>query len=66
LLDVLIATYSLVARDLERLRGQTFATLVRDEAQAVKNAQTRRARAARALRSASAGSRRSSGEADVP
>jgi SNF2 family DNA or RNA helicase len=50
LLDVLIATYSLVARDLERLRGQTFATLVRDEAQAVKNAQTRRARAARALR----------------
>ncbi len=48
--DVLIATYSLVARDLEQLRGPTFATLVLDEAQAVKNVHTRRARAARALR----------------
>ena len=48
--DVLIATYSLVARDAERLRGRAFATLVLDEAQAVKNAQTRRAKAARSLR----------------
>jgi hypothetical protein len=48
--DVLIATYSLIARDVERLRGRTFATLVLDEAQAVKNVQTQRARAARALR----------------
>ena len=48
--DVLIATYSLIARDCERLRERTFATLVLDEAQAVKNAHTQRARAARALR----------------
>jgi superfamily II DNA or RNA helicase len=48
--DVLIATYGLVVRDAERLRERTFATLVLDEAQAVKNAQTRRARAARSLR----------------
>ncbi|HMG54474.1 MAG TPA: DEAD/DEAH box helicase [Kofleriaceae bacterium] len=48
--DVLITSYSLVVRDAERLRGITFATLVLDEAQAVKNAQTQRARAARGLR----------------
>jgi SNF2 family DNA or RNA helicase len=48
--DVLITSYSLVVRDAERLRGRTFATLVLDEAQAVKNAQTHRARAARSLR----------------
>ena len=48
--DVLIASYSLVVRDAERLRGLGFATLVLDEAQAVKNAQTQRARAVRSLR----------------
>jgi len=48
--DVLIASYGLLVRDAERLRGTAFATLIFDEAQAVKNAQTRRARAARSLR----------------
>ncbi|HEX3763212.1 MAG TPA: DEAD/DEAH box helicase [Kofleriaceae bacterium] len=48
--DVLIASYNLVVRDADRLRERAFATLVLDEAQAVKNAQTQRARAARGLR----------------
>jgi SNF2 family DNA or RNA helicase len=47
--DVLIASYALVVRDAERLRGRTFATLVLDEAQAIKNAQTQRAKAVRGL-----------------
>jgi hypothetical protein len=48
--DVLIASYALLVSGAERLRGRAFATLVLDEAQAVKNAQTQRARAARGLR----------------
>jgi len=48
--DVLITSYSLVVRDAERLRDRAFATLVLDEAQAVKNAQTQRAKAVRSLR----------------
>jgi SNF2 family DNA or RNA helicase len=47
--DVLIASYSLVVRDAERLAERSFATLVLDEAQAIKNAGTRRARAVRRL-----------------
>jgi superfamily II DNA or RNA helicase len=47
--QVLVASYGLVTRDLERLKAVRFATLVLDEAQAVKNAATRRARAAREL-----------------
>jgi SNF2 family DNA or RNA helicase len=46
---VLVASYGLVTRDVERLKAVRFATLVLDEAQAVKNAATRRARAAREL-----------------
>jgi superfamily II DNA or RNA helicase len=46
---VLVASYGLVTRDVERLKAVRFATLVLDEAQAVKNAATRRARAVREL-----------------
>ncbi len=47
--DVLIASYGLLVRDAEQLAKPAFATLVVDEAQALKNPTTRRARAARAL-----------------
>jgi superfamily II DNA or RNA helicase len=47
--DVVIASYGLLVRDTARLAGTPFATLVVDEAQAVKNPATRRARAARDL-----------------
>jgi SNF2 family DNA or RNA helicase len=47
--DVLVASYGLLVRDGELLARRTFATLVVDEAQALKNATTRRAKAARAL-----------------
>jgi len=47
--DVLIASYSLVVRDAERLAERAFATLVLDEAQAIKNVRTQRARAVRGL-----------------
>jgi superfamily II DNA or RNA helicase len=47
--DVLVASYGLLTLDLDRFEGVRFATLVLDEAQAVKNAGTRRARAARAI-----------------
>src|SRR6185295_10021441 len=47
--DVLIVSYGLLVRDIENLAGTAFATLVIDEAQALKNASTRRARAARRL-----------------
>ena len=47
--DVLVISYGLLALDLQRFVGKRFATLVLDEAQAVKNAGTRRAQAARAL-----------------
>ncbi|MEO7735003.1 MAG: DEAD/DEAH box helicase, partial [Kofleriaceae bacterium] len=47
--DVLIVSYGLLVRDAELLTGTPFATLVIDEAQALKNANTRRARAARKL-----------------
>jgi superfamily II DNA or RNA helicase len=47
--DVLIASYGLLVRDAARLAGTRFATIVLDEAQALKNASTQRAKAARAL-----------------
>jgi SNF2 family DNA or RNA helicase len=47
--DVVIASYGLLVRDAEALAARRFATLVLDEAQALKNANTRRARAARKL-----------------
>jgi SNF2 family DNA or RNA helicase len=43
--DLLVTSYALVVRDAEALAGVRFASLVLDEAQAVKNAVTRRARA---------------------
>ena len=47
--DVLVASYDLVARDIDSFDGVTFHTLIVDEAQAVKNATTQRARALRAI-----------------
>ncbi|CAN5724480.1 hypothetical protein BH11MYX3_BH11MYX3_16690 [soil metagenome] len=47
--DVLIASYGLLVRDAAQLSGVVFGTLIIDEAQALKNPTTRRARAARAL-----------------
>ncbi len=47
--DLLIASWDTAARDVETLSKVHFATLVLDEAQAAKNASTRRASMARAL-----------------
>ncbi len=47
--DVLIASYGLLVRDAAQLAGVAFGTLVIDEAQALKNPATRRAKAARGL-----------------
>lgn len=47
--DVLITSYAIVVRDAEALSQLKFATLVIDEAQAIKNAGTERARAIRGL-----------------
>ena len=47
--DVLIVSYGLLVRDAAALAKRTFGTLVVDEAQAVKNPRTHRARAARGL-----------------
>src|SRR5262249_29203697 len=44
-----IVSYGLLVRDIEALAGTPFATLVIDEAQALKNPSTHRARAARRL-----------------
>ena len=45
--DVVVTSYGLLARDEERFKEKTFATLVLDEAQAVKNPAARRSKAAR-------------------
>lgn len=50
--DVLVASYAIVALDAEALAAVPFATLVLDEAQSIKNAQTERARAVRRLQAA--------------
>jgi superfamily II DNA or RNA helicase len=47
--DVVIVSYGLLVRDIDELARRSFATLVIDEAQALKNAATHRARAARRL-----------------
>ena len=47
--DVLIVSYGVLARDAGALKKLRFATAVLDEAQAMKNAATKRARAAREL-----------------
>jgi SNF2 family DNA or RNA helicase len=46
---VLVTSYELVLRDLERFTDRAFATLVVDEAQVIKNARTLRARAVAGL-----------------
>ncbi|UJR85126.1 Hypothetical protein I5071_72060 [Sandaracinus amylolyticus] len=48
--DVLIASYDVVALDEDALTALDFATLVLDEAQAIKNPEAQRTKAARALR----------------
>ncbi len=47
--DLVVTTYALLPRDLESLRAVPWRALVLDEAQNVKNAGTKQARAARAL-----------------
>ncbi|MFP2931468.1 SNF2-related protein [Pyxidicoccus sp. 3LG] len=47
--DVLVLSYGLLVRDIERLSAIRFSTIVFDEAQTLKNAVTHRVRAARAL-----------------
>ncbi len=48
--DVLIVSYGLMARDIDDLAAIDFGTLVLDEAHAIKNPQSQRARAALQLR----------------
>jgi SNF2 family DNA or RNA helicase len=47
--DVVVTSYDLVVRNMDRLKAIEFDTLVLDEAQAIKNPTTRRARAVFAL-----------------
>ncbi len=47
--DVLVTSWDLLARDAKALAAVHFSTVVLDEAQAIKNPETRRHRAARAL-----------------
>ncbi|MBI3929280.1 MAG: hypothetical protein HY319_27285 [Armatimonadetes bacterium] len=48
--DLLICSYGLLAREAELLGGPTWTTLVADEAQQIKNSQTRRFKATAALK----------------
>lgn len=48
--DVVLTTYGLVVRDVERLAATTFARVVLDEAQQVKNSASQQARAVARLR----------------
>ena len=48
--DVLVTSYGLLQHSGEALEGVTWQTVVLDEAQAIKNATTKRAKAAKALR----------------
>lgn len=50
--DVVLTTYGILARDLDRLRDICFHVLVFDEAQALKNLRAARSEAARTLRAA--------------
>ncbi|MGY2061687.1 SNF2-related protein, partial [Nocardia gipuzkoensis] len=47
--DLVITTYALLARDAEELKRQPWERIVLDEAQHIKNANTRQARAARTV-----------------
>ncbi|MCU0754879.1 MAG: DEAD/DEAH box helicase [Xanthomonadales bacterium] len=47
--SLLLLSYGLLALDIDALKTVTFATVIHDEAQALKNAQTQRAQAARQL-----------------
>ena len=47
--DLAVATYGLLVNDVEQLTGTHWHSAVLDEAQAIKNAATRRAKSARAL-----------------
>ncbi|MEV6562735.1 DEAD/DEAH box helicase [Nocardia sp. NPDC051756] len=47
--DLVITTYSLLARDLDELKRQSWDRIVLDEAQHIKNAGTRQSRAARSM-----------------
>jgi superfamily II DNA or RNA helicase len=47
--SVVITSYALLQQDSERLQGISFATVILDEAQLIKNAESQRARAACAL-----------------
>ncbi|WP_282779845.1 MULTISPECIES: DEAD/DEAH box helicase [unclassified Nocardia] len=47
--DLVVTTYALLARDVEELKRQGWQRVVLDEAQHIKNAATRQARAARAI-----------------
>ncbi|MEE9395316.1 MAG: SNF2-related protein [Planctomycetota bacterium] len=48
--DLVITTYGLMRRDIEVLREQEFGCLILDESQAIKNAKSQTAKAARLLR----------------
>ncbi|HCP46351.1 MAG TPA: hypothetical protein DIU15_09930, partial [Deltaproteobacteria bacterium] len=47
--DLVVTTYPILARDSDVLASRHFATLILDEAQAIKNPETRRAQAAAQL-----------------
>ncbi len=47
--DLLVCSYGIMQQEIEQLQGVTFRVVVLDEAQAIKNASTRRARAAMQL-----------------
>lgn len=49
--DIIVTSYALIRRDLERYAGMEFDTVVLDEAQHIKNRGTQNARAVKALRS---------------
>ncbi|MCP5518417.1 MAG: DEAD/DEAH box helicase [Verrucomicrobiales bacterium] len=48
--DLVVTSYALIRRDLERYRGIEFDTVVLDEAQHIKNRQTQNAQAVKAVR----------------
>lgn len=51
--DIIITSYGLLHRDLKILKNVTWGSVILDEAQNIKNAQTKQSRAARMIKSAS-------------